>query len=78
MNQEISTLTNRIIQQEILIQALCDVLLDNDIIDESTLMDRVNINIEKVNKQFEDLQKKSKPTKEKTDKVTFFGQGGTA
>lgn len=76
----ISKLNNRLLNQTIIIQTLCNILIEKEVISQTELEDRINENIESVEEQLNELELTydfESPTEEREFNFTnYFGPVG--
>jgi hypothetical protein len=75
--QIIEKLLNRILEQEIINQTLCEVIVDYGIISKEDLQERVKVNVNFMREKV-DVMIKNVETAEKIPFIPYFGKPGEA
>lgn len=77
ISKEILTNFNdRLVKQNIIISTLCKILIENDIIGEDALLDRINADVDEFNKMLETMA--ASTTNDEFEGYAYYGPPGEA
>jgi hypothetical protein len=76
--QIIEKLFSRILEQEVINQALCEIIVDSGLISREDLEIKINKNIDFINTTYDSLKPISKKEKEEVEILPYYGDIGEA
>lgn len=76
--QIIEKLFSRILEQEVINQALCEIIVDSGLISKEELELKINKNIDFVNTTYDSLKSIPKKEKEEVEMLPYYGDIGEA
>jgi hypothetical protein len=75
-NQIVEKLLSKILEQEVINNTLCDILIEAGLVDEVELMNRLNTNMDKLEEKVDDIKEKAKD--DFLEMLPYYGEPGQA
>lgn len=75
-NQIVEKLLSKILEQEVINNTLCDILIEAGLVDEVELMNRLNDNMNKLEEKVDDIKEKAKD--DFLEMLPYYGEPGQA